>query len=142
VPKKTQRFCIGIINPVTTMNEVRFFDMQSDTNSSQAKLLTFTTFTGMEGLPFPLYLSYESKIVISVFLLITLFLGIKFKKVMVCFLLSPDSNGPINALVWFDQLNGYCLGIVILFKIFAINYPEPLSQVVGDSFCEWMSLHG
>ena len=124
------------------MNEVTVFDMESSANFSLARIIVFTTYTGIEGLPFPLYLPFEAKLFISFLLLLTLFLGVKFKLVIFGYLISPDSFGPINALIRFDQLNSFCLGIVIMFKIVAINYANPLSRVFGNTFCEWMSLPG
>ena len=112
------------------------------TESSANISITFTPFIGIEGLPFPLYLKVEAKFVLILLLMINLYFGIKYKTVIVMYLRSSDSNGPINNLVWFEQLNGFCLGIVILIKMIAIISPIPLSRILGNRFCEWTGLPG
>ena len=104
--------------------------------------MNFIPYSGSEGLPFPLYLPFEAKLLITAFKLLTLFYGFKFKVIILRFMKSPESTGPINALIWFDQLNRLFLGIAIVLKLIAINYPLPMSQIGGIKFCEWASIPG
>ena len=124
------------------MDEATVFVVESSANVSYRMIMTFTPFTGIEGLSFPLYLKVEAKFVIILLLMLNLYFGIKYKTVIVMYLRSLDSNGPINNLVWFQQLNGICLGTVILIKMIAIISPIPLSRILGNRFCEWTGLPG
>jgi hypothetical protein len=126
------------------MNENIVFsiDYSKVSPNSKTSVMTFVPFTDFEGLPFPLYLSYISKLLIVLYNLLILIFGIKYKKVMFKYLRSSESKAPINDLTWFDQLNSYCLGIVILMKTFAIICPFQLSTLLGTTFCEWTGLPG
>ena len=46
-------------------------------------------------------------------------------------------KGPINALIWADQMNGIFLGLGILLKMAFLLSPLPLATVLGDGFCAW-----
>jgi hypothetical protein len=50
--------------------------------------------------------------------------------------------GPINVLIWLDQLNGLLLGLSILLKVLMMNVDAPLSDWVGSGVCEWIDLPG
>jgi hypothetical protein len=50
--------------------------------------------------------------------------------------------GPINHLIWIDQINGMFLTLNILSKLFAIAIPVPLENIFGKTFCEWYDLPG
>ena len=95
-------------------------------NDSTLRIL-FIPFTGFDALPFPLYLPPSVRIVISLVLLIVLAYGSKYRYIIFSYLRAPELKmGPINYLIWIDQVNGVFLGFTILYKAIAINLPFPL----------------
>ena len=114
-----------------------FVTFQNSSNTIQ-----FKPFDQFENEPFPLYLSFGTQLVLTLLLTLSLWFGMTLRAVIINYLRSPDTNGPVNYLIWIDQLNGILLGIVILVKILAINSPVPLSLIFGESFCEWVDLPG
>ena len=106
------------------MPEDAFFITSNDSTNSR---IIFTPFTGFDALPFPLYLSPPIKILISLVLLIVLAYGSKYRYIIFSYLRAPELKmGPINYLIWIDQVNGVFLGFTILYKAIAINLPFPL----------------
>ena len=103
----------------------------------------FQPFSHQNGLPFPLYLPSEIKHIICILLVLTLCYGIKFRCIIFSFLRAASTKmGPINYLIWIDQINGIFLGFNILAKIFSIAAPVPLAEILGSNFCEWIDLPG
>jgi hypothetical protein len=99
-------------------------------NSIQFKPLT------IDVLPFPMNLSMEWRIIIAITLLITLVEGAKLRIVIFQFINSPDSNiGPINILIWVDQINGIALAITIFSRTLSLILPFPTSSLLGEKFC-------
>jgi hypothetical protein len=93
------------------MNLVAFYD---DKNIST----TFHPFDNAIGLPFPIFLTIGWKLFISVSLILTLFFGIKLRLIIFKYLAAPATNlGPINNLIFMDQLNGLLLAPVIVVRI-------------------------
>jgi hypothetical protein len=93
------------------MNLVAFYD---DKNIS----ITFHPPDNAIGLPFPIYLPIGWKLFICVSLILTLFFGIKYRLVIFKYLAAPATNlGPINSLIFMDQLNGLLLAPVIVVRI-------------------------
>ena len=105
-------------------------------------LSSFNPFDQHKGLPFPLYLNCGFKMLISAFLLLTFYHGIKHRMIIFGYLKTVDTYRPMNTLIWFDQINGLLLGFGILFKIFAILSPIPLSNVFGADFCPLIAFPG
>jgi hypothetical protein len=69
--------------------------------------------------------------------------GIFLRKIIISYLLAPDTNtGPINLLIWVDQVNGLFLALNIIGRIIAFVLPFPLSVLTGDTFCKWSPLPG
>jgi hypothetical protein len=93
------------------MNSVTFYDNTSIST-------TFLPFDNAIGLPFPIYLPIGWKLFISVYLLLTLIFGIKYRLIICKYLAAPATNlGPINSLIFMDQLNGLLLAPVIVVRI-------------------------
>jgi hypothetical protein len=93
-------------------------------------------FASHPGLPIPLNLSYFWRILISISLLITLVIGGKYRRIILSYINSPETNiGPINYLIWVDQMNGFLLAIIIIARIVFLLSPVPLSSVFGFNFC-------
>ena len=108
------------------------------TLQNSSSTIQFKPFAEFENEPFPLYLSFGTKLGLTLLLTLSLWFGMTLRTIIINYLRSPDTNGPVNYLIWIDQLNGILLGIVILVKILAINSPVPLSLIFGESFCEWI----
>ena len=104
--------------------------------------ILFKPFGEHENEPFPLYLSFWAQLVLTLLLSLSLWFGLTLRSIIINYLRSPDTNGPVNYLIWIDQLNGILLAIVIVVKILAINSPVPLSLIFGERFCEWIDLPG
>ena len=63
--------------------------------------------------------------------------------VIFSYLRAPDTKmGPINNLIWIDQVNGIFLGIALFGKIIFILTPMPFSELLGSDFCDWSDLPG
>jgi hypothetical protein len=104
--------------------------------------IIFKPFRDFENEPFPLYLTFGSQLLLTLLLTLALWFGLSLRAIIISYLRSPDTNSPVNYLIWIDQLNGILLGVVILVKILAINAPVPLSHIFGERFCEWIDLPG
>lgn len=97
--------------------------------------MEFKPLTG-EVLPFPMNLSMEWRIIIAITLLINLIEGAKLRIIIFQFINSPDSNlGPINFLIWVDQINGIALAITIFSRTLSLILPYPTSSLLGETFC-------
>jgi hypothetical protein len=49
---------------------------------------------------------------------------------------------PIDYLILIDQMNGLFQSFSILFAIVALNVSAPLSDIFGETFCQWIDLPG
>jgi hypothetical protein len=108
-----------------------------------SKIIKFTPFSEREGLPFPLYLHIVWRALLVLALLFTLIKGLKLRKVIVDFVISPDSKlGPINYMILVDQVNSLFLGISIIFQITANICSVPLSILLGNEFCNFVQFIG
>lgn len=96
-----------------------------------------------QSVPFPLNHPPGWKITITLMQLLTFIIGIKLRVIILSFLLCPESKlGPINVLIWMDQINGLFLAIGTALRMMAINSPVPLSEIFGNQFCKWIGLPG
>ena len=121
------------------MSENLFFAFTNDSLHT----IPWTPFSREESLPFPLYLSAPVRMIISILQTISLTIGFKYRSIIISYLRAPDTKtGPINYMIWIDQMNGCFLGLAILGKLVMINCPVPLSEVLGQSFCDWVDLPG
>ena len=110
-------------------------DINTTTNRIDNHVKYFHTFTDAEGLPFPLYLPFEWKLCLAVSLVICLLVGFRLRWVILSYLNSPESNmGPINYLIWVDQMNGLLYSSVIVVRILTILSPVPLNDLFGKYF--------
>jgi hypothetical protein len=103
----------------------------------------FTFVPVRESPAFPFNLDYSWRLCISVAMSFILVSGIFLRKIIISYLLAPDTNtGPINLLIWVDQVNGLFLALNILGRIVGFVLPFPLSVFTGDRFCKWSPLPG
>ncbi len=101
--------------------------------------LLFSPFDGQNGLPFPMYLSTSSRSLLSFFMLFSLVYGLILRASIFSYLRSPNTRlGPIDRLIWMDQLSGLCFALVIVIRLIAINTSVHLSQIMGENFCYWV----
>ena len=98
----------------------------------------------IDDLPFPLNLSQNVRIGIAICIVVILIGGLLLKKINFDYLRSPDTHlNPINLLIWVDQLNSLILGSLNLtFGAIAFIFPEPISKILGQGFCDWVPLFG
>ena len=92
-----------------------------------------------DNLPFPLSEPWYLQVLILILMLTTFCQGLKFRSLIIRYLMSPECKGPINALIWADQMNGIFLGLGILLKLAIILTPFPLAEVIGEGVCDWSS---
>ena len=102
---------------------------------AENKTLVFTPFTEEDGLPFPLYLPFPMKLAISVSLLFSVLVGLKFRLIIFSYLRSPENAlGPINYLIWVDEVNGLIYSFVVVVRIALIHSAVPLNTIFGNNF--------
>ena len=109
---------------------------------NQTELIIYNPFSDFDSLPFPLYLPSHWKYVLTILQVIALAVGLRLRLIIFKFLKSPESNGPLNRLIWMDQINGLFLGIVLIVKVVAFNCTVALSQLIGDPFCQFFDFVG
>ena len=84
------------------LNEVYFF---AKYQSNDKILLEFVPFSVEEGLPFQMYLSEPSKIIMTSFILLILLYGVKLRLQIVSYLRADDTKlGRLDYLIWLDQI--------------------------------------
>ena len=93
-----------------------------------------------DDLPFPLSEPWYLQVLILILMLATFCQGLKFRSLIIRYLMSPECKGPINVLIWADQMNGIFLGLGILFKMVIMLSPFPPAEVIGEGVCDWTSL--
>jgi hypothetical protein len=115
---------------------IRFFTDNSQTNSSAENVVNFDLLDDPYGLPFPLNLPITWKLILSSSLLLILIQGTRMRFGIFRYINSPESAlGPINYLIWIDEINGVFLGISIAIRIMFILSPYPIGQLIGSDFC-------
>ena len=127
------------------MEQTIFFDFEPVIdNSVQATEKTLLLkWELVLGLPFPMNLPPVGILLITLFLLLIIFVGLVLRGIILAFLSEPEINlGPINSLLWIDQLNGLVQLGVILAIIIGINVQNPLKDTFGDNFCHWINIPG
>ena len=93
--------------------------------------------------PFPFNHIYSTSILIAILITLTLISGTYFRMFIIRYLLEPSTKlGPINFLIWVDQINGIFLAVSALGDVAAFVSPFPLSKITGDKFCRWSPLPG
>ena len=76
-------------------------------NVTNHHFINFTLLNDQEGQPFPLYLKAHWKILIVMSLLLIIIQGARLRKVIISYINSPEAGlGPINNLIWVDQIFG------------------------------------
>ncbi len=104
-------------------------------NYSKENVLTFLPFDNVT-LPFPMNLSVEWRSIIAFTLMLNLIEGTRLRIIIFQFMKSPDSYlGPINYLIWVDQINGIALALTILSRILSLILLFSTSSMFGQTFC-------
>ena len=99
-------------------------------------IINFTLLNDQDGLPFPLNLAIHWKLLVAASLLTILIQGARLRKVIISFINSPEARlGPINYLIWIDQLNGILLAFVIIMRIVFILSPISGNILLGPFAC-------
>jgi len=89
--------------------------------------------------PFPIGLPPWGKIFISAIFLCSILFGLKYRLIMVQYLLKPDKKfTPINYFIAVNQLNGIMALTVMIFLMLKLIFPYPFSSIFGTSFCQWV----
>ena len=102
------------------MEETIFFDLKPINDSSfQPTLLKWEL---VQDLSFPMNLSPGGTFLIAISLLLIICIGLVLRATILAYLCEPDIHiGPINYLLWIDQLNGLVQLGVILVIIIGVN---------------------
>ena len=75
--------------------------------ANYSRVVSFPPFPDEIGLPFPLNCNAAVKYSLVALFTMTLIQGTRLRRVIVRFMMSPEANlGPINILIWLDQING------------------------------------
>ena len=88
-----------------------------------SSVISFQPFLDELGLPFPLSCSAAIRYSIVAIYVLILVQGTRLRKVIVSYMMSAEANlGPINVLIWLDQLNGVNLflttsGYNVMFRL-------------------------
>ena len=123
------------------MEEIVIFDF--DKSHEQFITAVLMDWQTVINTPFPLNLPVYGKVIVTVSLIIIGIFGLIFRGVILAFLHEPSIKlGPINVLLWIDQLNGLGQFGVILAILVGINVEQPLNQTFGDNFCFWINVPG
>ena len=106
------------------------------TNTTTKDFISFDLPNSPKGLPFPMHLQIHWKLLIATSLLITLVQGARLRKVIFSFINSPEAGlGPINYLIWVDQVNRILPVFYISMRIFFILSPISINQILGPFAC-------
>jgi hypothetical protein len=113
------------------------------TQDNCSHTINFSPLSDQDGLPFPLHLHLVWKFVLAISLLFTLIEGTRLRLIIIAYIKSPETKlGPINYLIWVDEINSIFLGMNVLFRIIFILSPEPVSILFGSQFCEFANFIG
>ena len=105
-------------------------------NVTNHHFINFTLLNDQEGQPFPLYLKAHWKILIVMSLLLIIIQGARLRKVIISYINSPEAGlGPINNLIWVDQIFGILPVFNIAVKIIFILSPIPISELLVPFAC-------
>ena len=118
------------------------FNDQSFTEKNKL-LINFHPISDDEGLPFPLNLDSFWNIVLVILYSLTLYKGTQLRVIIISYINSPESNlGPINYLIWVDQINSCILSLSILGRILYMVLPFPLTEVAPLEVCQFFTFVG
>jgi hypothetical protein len=97
----------------------------------------------VDSLPFPQNLPYTGKLIVGIYYLAIVFIGLLLRKIIFTYMVKSDHrNSPINTLFWIDQLNSLSFGLTLAVMAFAFLLPQPLREIFGDGFCNWIPITG
>jgi hypothetical protein len=120
-----------------------FLEYSQANSSTSQEIIIFSPFIDSEGLPFPLYLHPILKILLSMSLLLALVQGTRLRAIIIAYIISPETKlGPINYLIWVDEMNGVFLGVSIAIRIIFILCPYPVNNLLGSGFCKFVEFIG
>ena len=124
------------------MEQTIFFDFKP-MNDSSFQSTVLLKWELVQDLPFPMSLSPGGTFLITISLLLIICMGLVLRATILAYLCEPDIHiGPINSLLWIDQLNGLVQLGVILVIIIGVNVQNPLEDIFGDNFCFWINAPG
>jgi hypothetical protein len=116
------------------MNGIQLL-LHPTSNNSRETLIWFVP-NDDDLLPFPLNLHMKWRILIAISLMLNLIEGTRLRMKIFEYLKSPDANqGPINYLIWVDQINGTLPASTIISRILSLLLPFPVSSLLGEYFC-------
>jgi len=92
--------------------------------------------------PFPFNLSPGYRHLLAVYLALILIAGLKCRRIIYNFLVSPDTKvNLINGLILANLISGSTFGTInLVIGIFAAMTSHPVSEVLGDDFCSLFTL--
>jgi hypothetical protein len=109
------------IKLLNKMEETIFFDLKPINDSSFQPTLLLK-WELVQDLSFPMNLSPGGTFLIAISLLLIICIGLVLRATSLAYLCEPDIHiGPINYLLWIDQLNGLVQLGVILVIIIGVN---------------------
>lgn len=112
-----------------------------DTNRSSVGI--FETMPSDKSLPFPLNTGLVPRMVITLYLALSLLFGGVLRSEILRFIKSLSiRENPINLFTWYDQLFGGFMGLNIMYTLVVIHLPFPLASVIGEEACNWTDLMG
>ena len=120
-----------------------FLEYSQANSATSQEIILFSPLIDSEGLPFPLYLPPILKILLSISLLVALVQGTRLRAIIIAYIISPETKlGPINYLIWVDEMNGVFLGVSIAIRIIFILCPYPVNDLLGSDFCKFAEFIG
>jgi len=112
-------------------------------NGTFSAIFYYKVFPDTFGYPVPLNQTKAIRALVFGFLSVNLLIGLKIRRKMIKHLQSSElRRNPINYFFWLDQLNGGFLGLSIIFTMFVILLPFPISDIIGYQLCNWADLFG
>ena len=124
------------------VSDVKCWTFESNSTFATDQI-EFKFFEEKDRLPFPLNLSLPLKILITLCLCANQIFGTYFRAIIFAYLKAPETKlGPINKLIWIDQVNGIFFGISTTFVIALLVLPFNLNDMFGHSLCDWLILPG
>ena len=118
--------------------KVLFHTSGSNSEDSDEHLIVFQPLFE-ETFPFPLNLHPPWRIAIVISLLVNIICGTRLRIIILQYIQSPDTNlGPINILIWIDQINGTLLAASIISRILSLILPFSVSSLLGEQFCKFL----
>jgi len=115
----------------------------SNENGSNENCLLFVPLDDVTGLPFPLNSNLVLKLLMVSSYVFTLVAGTRIRFQIISFVKCPESNvGPINQLIWLDQIFGLFASVILVARIVFLLSPVPIGSFLDGQVCDWINLTG